>query len=64
MSLGLGRLVGAFGAPSDGTIFVAETQLAGITEHLVMPVSHTGLPFSKAVALKTGAFLRTGKFDG
>jgi pimeloyl-ACP methyl ester carboxylesterase len=64
LSLGLGRLVGAFGAPSDGTIFVEETRLAGITEHLVMPVSHTGLPFSKSVALKTGAFLRSGKFNG
>jgi pimeloyl-ACP methyl ester carboxylesterase len=64
LSLGLGRLVGAFGAPSDGTIFVEETRLAGITEHLVMPVSHSGLPFSKSVALKTGAFLRSGKFSG
>ena len=64
LSLGLGRLVGAFGAPSDGTIFVEETRLAGITEHLVMPVSHSGLPFSKSVALKTGAFLRSGKFGG
>ena len=64
LSLGLGRLVGAFGAPSDGTIFVEETRLAGITEHLVMSVSHSGLPFSKSVALKTGAFLRSGKFSG
>ena len=64
LSLGLGRLVGAFGAPSDGTIFVEETQLAGITEHLIMPVSHSGLPFSKSVASKTGAFLRSGKFSG
>jgi len=64
LSLGLGRLVGAFGAPSDGTIFVEETRLAGIAEHLVMPVSHSGLPFSKSVALKTGAFLRSGKFSG
>jgi pimeloyl-ACP methyl ester carboxylesterase len=64
LSLGLGRLVGAFGAPSDGTIFVEETRLAGITEHLVMPVSHSGLPFSKSVAMKAGAFLRSGKFSG
>jgi pimeloyl-ACP methyl ester carboxylesterase len=64
LSLGLGRLVGAFGAPSDGTIFVQETHLAGITQHLIMPVSHTGLPLSKTVAQQVGAFLRSGKFAG
>ena len=60
--MGLGKLVGARGAPNDGTIFVDETRLPGISQHLVMPVSHTGLPFSKSVARQTGAFLRSGKF--
>jgi pimeloyl-ACP methyl ester carboxylesterase len=64
LSLGLGRLVGAFGAPSDGTIFVEETRLAGIAQHLILPVSHTGLPLSKAVARQIGVFLRSGKFEG
>jgi hypothetical protein len=62
VSIGLGKLVGARGAPNDGTIFVDETRLAGISQHLVMPVSHTGLPFSKPVARQTAAFLRSGKF--
>jgi len=62
LSMGLGKLVGARGAPNDGTIFVDETRLPGISQHLVMPVSHTGLPFSKSVARQTGAFLRSGKF--
>jgi pimeloyl-ACP methyl ester carboxylesterase len=62
LSLGLGKLVGARGAPNDGTIFVDETRLSGISQHLVMPVSHTGLPFSKSVARQTGAFLRSGRF--
>jgi pimeloyl-ACP methyl ester carboxylesterase len=62
LSLGLGKLVGARGAPNDGTIFVDETRLPGISQHLVMPVSHTGLPFSKSVARQTGAFLDSGKF--
>ena len=62
LSLGLGRLVGVFGAPSDGTIFVEETRLAGITQHLIVPVSHIGLPYSKLVARQVGAFLRSGKF--
>jgi pimeloyl-ACP methyl ester carboxylesterase len=62
LSVGLGRVVGIFGAPSDGTIFVEETRLVGITEHLVVPVSHIGLPYSKLVAKQVGAFLRSGKF--
>ena len=62
LSVGLGKLVGARGAPNDGTIFVDETRLSGISQHLVMPVSHTGLPFSGSVARQTGAFLRLGKF--
>jgi pimeloyl-ACP methyl ester carboxylesterase len=62
LSVGLGRLVGVFGAPSDGTIFVEETRLAGITQHLVVPVSHIGLPYSKLVATQVGAFLQSGKF--
>jgi pimeloyl-ACP methyl ester carboxylesterase len=62
LSLGLGKLVGVRGAPNDGTIFVDETRLPGISQHLVMPVSHTGLPFSKSVAHQTAAFLRSGKF--
>jgi pimeloyl-ACP methyl ester carboxylesterase len=62
LSVGLGRLVGVFGAPSDGTIFVEETRLAGITQHLVVPVSHIGLPYSKLVAAQVGAFLQSGKF--
>jgi hypothetical protein len=62
LEVGMGRLVGTRGAPSDGTIFVEETRLAGISEHLVLRVSHTGLPFSKAVATQTGAFLSSGTF--
>lgn len=62
LSVGLGRLVGIFGAPSDGTIFVEETRLAGTTQHLIVPVSHIGLPYSKLVATQAAAFLRTGKF--
>jgi len=62
LSVGLGRLVGTHGAPSDGTIFVDETRLSGMSQHLVLKVSHTGLPFSATVARQTGAFLRSGKF--
>jgi pimeloyl-ACP methyl ester carboxylesterase len=63
LSVGLGRLVGTHGAPSDGTILVDETKVEGISEHLVLKISHTGLPFSAEVARRTGAFLRLGSFN-
>jgi pimeloyl-ACP methyl ester carboxylesterase len=62
VEIGLGRLVGVHGAPSDGTIFVEETRLPGILEHLVLRVSHTALPFSATVARQTAAFLNDGSF--
>ena len=62
VGIGLGRLVGVFGAPSDGTIFVEETRLPGILDHLVLRVSHTALPFSSTVARQTAAFLSDGNF--
>jgi pimeloyl-ACP methyl ester carboxylesterase len=62
LSLGLGRLVGKLGAPSDGTILVDETRLSGMSQHLVLKVSHSGLPFSATVARQTGAFLSSGNF--
>jgi pimeloyl-ACP methyl ester carboxylesterase len=63
LSIGLGRLVGTHGAPSDGTILVDETRLEGMSQHLVLRTSHTGLPFSAEVARQTGAFLRFGSFS-
>ena len=62
LAVGLGWLVGVSGAPSDGTILVDETRLPGIRAHLVLKVSHTGLPFSPTVARQTGAFLSSGNF--
>ncbi len=62
VGIGLGRLVGVHGAPSDGTIFVEETRLPGISQHLVLRVSHTALPFSSTVARQTAAFLSDGNF--
>lgn len=62
--VGLGRLMGKLGGPSDGTILVEETQLDGAAARLVLPVSHTGMLFSAAVARAAGAFLSTGRFNG
>lgn len=60
---GLGTLLGRLGEPSDGTVTVAETQLAGAARHEVLPVSHTGLLLSPTVARHVLQFLDSGRFS-
>jgi pimeloyl-ACP methyl ester carboxylesterase len=62
LGFGMGRLVGAMGGPSDGTIAVEETQIDGAADRVVLRVSHTGMLFSAKVASAAGTFLRTGRF--
>ena len=62
--LGLGRLlIRGMPAPGDGVVAVAETMLDGATDSIVLPVSHSGMLFSRAIARQTAAFLRDGRFD-
>jgi pimeloyl-ACP methyl ester carboxylesterase len=61
--LGLGWLAGGVGGPGDGTVAVAETRAPGLADHCVLPVSHSGLVFSRAVIRQTVGFLRTGRFE-
>lgn len=62
LSRGLGRLGGGLEGENDGTVRVAETRLPGISDHLVMHVTHTGLPFSAACTRQVIAFLHNGRF--
>jgi pimeloyl-ACP methyl ester carboxylesterase len=62
MGVGLGRLVEQLEAPHDGTISVSETRLPGISDHLVLPLNHSGLVFSPEVARQTDYFLSQGRF--
>jgi hypothetical protein len=62
MGMGLGRLFAAFDTDHDGTVSVAETQLPGARDHIVMPTSHTGLLFSADVADQSAHFLERGLF--
>lgn len=46
----------------DGTVSVASTRLDGMSDFLVLPVSHTMILLSSDAAEQTLAFLRSGRF--
>ena len=59
---GLGALFAGFDGEHDGTVAVAETRLPGLTDHVVVDASHSGLLFSTEAAEQAVAFLRDGRF--
>lgn len=61
-SAGLGRVVSHLPEPNDGTVAVEETRLEGMTDHVVLPVTHTGMLASAGVAEHLVRFLGTGRF--
>lgn len=46
----------------DGTVYVEETKVEAAVDHIVMPVSHTGMLVNKKVANQVIYFLQYGKF--
>jgi pimeloyl-ACP methyl ester carboxylesterase len=60
--LGVGRVLGPFPEPNDGTVAVAETLIDGLADHIVLPVSHVALLWSAQVAAQMGHFLDHGRF--
>lgn len=60
--LGFGQALGRFTGPSDGTVAVAETRLEGLADHIVLPLSHSGMLFSARAAAQAIEFLRHGRF--
>jgi len=59
---GLGVLLGRLGGPNDGVVGVEETTVEGMSERITLPVGHSQMLFSAAVAVQVAAFLSEGKF--
>lgn len=60
--LGMGAVLGRLSGPNDGVVRVDETRLPGLADHIVLPVSHSGMLVSGAVARQCLVFLRDGRF--
>lgn len=60
--VGLGRLLGPFDGPNDGTVAVAETCIEGAADCCELPVSHTSMWLSADVARHLVRFLESGRF--
>ena len=61
--LGVGRFIGLdVPAPNDGVVAVEETKHPQLADHLVMPVAHSEMLVSRAVARQAAAFLAHGRF--
>ncbi len=63
LSIGIGQVVRSLPCPNDGTVSVAETRLAGMSDHVLVHASHMALLFSCQAAKQTLHFLRYGNFD-
>jgi pimeloyl-ACP methyl ester carboxylesterase len=60
--VGLGRFAGRLDAPHDGTVSVAETESVDLAARIELPVTHTGMLVSRAVAEQAACFLHEGCF--
>jgi hypothetical protein len=60
---GLGHLVLRLPGTNDGVVRLEETEVAGMRDRIVLPVSHSGMLVSARVARQVTAFLERGAFD-
>lgn len=61
--VGLGRLAPGLPSPNDGVLTLAEMQLAGARDSIVLAHSHTAMLLAPAVGYQACHFVRHGGFD-
>jgi hypothetical protein len=50
------------GKPNDGKVSIASTKIEGMSDHMILPVSHTFFPHNEKAWRHTVTFLKDGKF--
>jgi len=61
-SMGVGNLLGRSADVNDGAVFLSETQIPELSDHVTLPVSHAGMLVSAKVALQVIHFIKNGYF--
>jgi pimeloyl-ACP methyl ester carboxylesterase len=61
-AFGLSVFFASLEGPNDGAVTVAETRIAGLRDHIVLPVGHSAMLLSSDVANQAIAFLKKGTF--
>ncbi len=60
---GLGRVLMRLPGTNDGVVRLEETEVAGMRERVVLPLSHSGMLASAHAAREVAAFLERGAFE-
>ena len=60
---GLGRMMMRLPGTNDGVVRLEETEVAGMRDRIVLPLSHSGMLVSAQLARQVAAFLERGAFD-
>ncbi|MHB1375165.1 MAG: esterase/lipase family protein [Thauera sp.] len=63
LSIGIGRIVPGLPRPNDGMVTVEETRWPGARDHIVLPVTHMQMLWSRACLAQAMHFVDTGAFD-
>jgi pimeloyl-ACP methyl ester carboxylesterase len=59
---GIGRMMSRLPGANDGVVRAEETAIEGMTERVLLPVSHSGMLVSARVAENVAGFLAHGRF--
>ncbi|MBE0620713.1 MAG: alpha/beta hydrolase [Burkholderiales bacterium] len=60
---GLGRMLVRLPGTNDGVVRLEETEVTGMRDRVVLPLSHSGMLVSAQVARQVAVFLERGAFD-
>ncbi|HEC28176.1 MAG TPA: alpha/beta fold hydrolase [Gammaproteobacteria bacterium] len=60
---GFGNLMGRSEGINDGAVYLDETRIPGLTDHISLAVSHSAMLLSRKVADQTIHFLKNGYFS-
>lgn len=61
--IGVGRIVPGLPKPNDGMVTVEETRWPGARDHIVLPVTHIQMLWSRACLTQAVRFVDAGAFD-